>query len=210
MSEQELHSPQPTKSPYSGAYNIPIPPIPAPESEPNSPELPYLAYVQPFSTSAGNSGAGQQQQQFKSSFAPSNKAAERKAKAQAQQAAQQAAAHKPGRAQGVRKKGTRPTSGTSGAWGESSEEEDDDDDEDDDDVDSDGPAMGQLGVPQVGQRVASPGANPQAMGPDGYPTQQGMHTRPPRTLPQIPGQREYCECVFPIRFLQVFRFGVQA
>ncbi|KAG5646986.1 hypothetical protein DXG03_001710 [Asterophora parasitica] len=123
---------------------------------------------------------------FKSSFAPSNKAAERKAKAQAQQAAHHAATHKPGRANGKRK------SKIAGAWNESSdeEEEEEEEDDDDDDVDSDAEPV----VNRQGQGFASSttslrqGPNTSGELPSEPNQQQYSHLRPPRTLPQIPEQ----------------------
>jgi CCR4-NOT transcriptional complex subunit CAF120 len=72
--------------------------------------------------------------QYRSSFTPSRKAAERLAKTLAQQAAHQAAVHKPGRSNG------RTRTKSQGAWGDSSEEEEEEaeEEDDDDDVDSDG------------------------------------------------------------------------
>ncbi|TFK70340.1 hypothetical protein BDN72DRAFT_877898 [Pluteus cervinus] len=133
----------------------------------------------------------QQQQQYKSSFAPSKQAAERKAKAQAQQAAHHAAVHKPGRTGGRRK-----NKAAGGAWESSDEEEEEEDDEDDDEADSDTPAPavrppGHLPTPPPNasagsSRFASP--NLQAVDGPGY-----SHPRPPRTLPQPPGARPHGE-----------------
>ena len=67
---------------------------------------------------------------YKSSFAPSTKAAERKAKAKEQKDAKLAAVHRPGRANGKRK------SRVAGAWESSEEEEEEEDDEDEDELDS--------------------------------------------------------------------------
>ncbi|KAF5382113.1 hypothetical protein D9615_004450 [Tricholomella constricta] len=127
--------------------------------------------------------------QFKSSFAPSSKAAERKAKAQAQQAAHHAAVHKPGRANGKRK------SRIAGAWNESSEEEDEEEEEeDDDDADSDAEPAGN----RQGSGFASNTSLRQPQNPPGEQAtelaqQQYSHLRPPRTLPQIPGNQNYPE-----------------
>lgn len=120
--------------------------------------------------------------QYKSTFAPSRKAAERIAKTQAQQAAHQAAVHKPGRSNG------KPNSKGRGAWGDSSDEEEEDEgeeEEDDDDVDSDGE-----------RAPASRGAGPDGnqASPYGSSTDHGANNQriPPRHLPQLPpGQQGY-------------------
>ena len=136
--------------------------------------------------------------QYKSSFAPSNKAAERKAKAQAHQAAHHAAVHKPGRANGKRK------SKAVGAWESSDEEEEEEEEEDDDDVDSDG-ELQKSGLqsrsshqnltastaslasgrpqPQIQTMYTGPNENQHDIPPT------PSHLRPSRNLPQIPGSR---------------------
>ncbi|KAH9481606.1 CCR4-NOT transcriptional complex subunit [Psilocybe cubensis] len=134
---------------------------------------------------------------YKSSFAPSNKAAERKLKAQAQQAAQHAATHKPGRANGKRK------SKTAGAWESSDEEEEEEEEEDDDDDDVDSDSQQRRG-PQSsssqsqGMSSSSNSLRPlqtQGQGPVGQQheyqdsPQTPSHLRPARNLPQIPGNR---------------------
>lgn len=133
---------------------------------------------------------------YRSSFAPSKQAAERKAKAQAQQAAHHAATHKPGRANGKRK------SRVGGAWNESSEEEEEEDD-DDDDADSDAEPSPvnrqQDATPVSGGGVSSNASSRQTQGQaqnSSNSAEQGQypHLRPPRTLPQIPGNRLQREC----------------
>jgi len=123
---------------------------------------------------------------YKSSFAPSSKAAERKMKAEAQKAAK----HRPGRANGKRQ------SHAAGAW-ESSEEEDDEEEDDDDDLESD---VGRPPASARSQAVSTPGGfnsgrpsplplqspNPFG-GPDQLtPTPATAPGRPPRNLPQPP------------------------
>ena len=129
--------------------------------------------------------------QYKSSFAPSKQAAERKAKVQAQQAAHHAATHKPGRANGNKRK-----SRIAGTWDESSdeEEEEEEEDDDDDDVDSDtDPSLANKPTPpapaslNASQRSVQGHVQPGGSNTDGvYP-----HVRPPRTLPQPPGNQNY-------------------
>ncbi|KAG6910858.1 hypothetical protein DXG01_007174 [Tephrocybe rancida] len=128
--------------------------------------------------------------QFKSSFAPSKQATERKAKAQAQQAAHHLATHKPGRVNGKRK------SRAAGAWNQSSddeeeEEEEDDDDDDDDDDDADSDAEPSLGNKQNSGPASSSTSlqhrQQQQFVEQGGDPQQYSQLRPPRSLPQVPG-----------------------
>lgn len=125
---------------------------------------------------------------YRSSFAPSNKAAERKAKAQAQIEAQLAAAHKPGRANGKRK------SKIAGAW-ESSEEEEEEE-EDDDDADSEGEALNKTKGPYqnlsssaVSGRSAPMQMQIQPISNDLQSELSPSQLRPSRNLPQIPTAR---------------------
>ncbi|KAJ8072371.1 hypothetical protein PM082_015930 [Marasmius tenuissimus] len=126
----------------------------------------------------------------KSSFAPSNKAAERKAKAQAQQAAAAAAASRPGRATNGKRK-MRSAKADDGAWSSDDEEDDDDDDDEeegDEEVDSDGePVTKQTS----GVNSSDNSIRPPTQGGDDYFPQQPTptHLRPPRNLPQIPAGR---------------------
>jgi CCR4-NOT transcriptional complex subunit CAF120 len=140
-----------------------------------------------------------------SSFAPSNKAAERKAKAKAQKDAHLAAVHKPGRANGKKKKTSMV-----GGW-DSSEEEDEDEEEDDDDVDSDGGRRADSGL--KGQQQLQSGLSGSALssahghgrpglqiqpvsgGIGGDPSEvlTPSQLRPSRNLPQIPGGRNLGE-----------------
>ncbi|KAF4613981.1 hypothetical protein D9613_007907 [Agrocybe pediades] len=130
---------------------------------------------------------------YRSSFAPSNKAAERKLKAQAQQAAHHAATHKPGRANGKKK------ANTGGAWESSDEEEEEEEEEEDDD---DEPASGSerptaRGYPsnsmQQGLSTAGSLKPLQTQQLQDYQQQDGVqtpsHLRPARNLPEIPGNR---------------------
>jgi len=132
---------------------------------------------------------------YKSSFAPSNKAAERKAKAQAQMEAQLAAAHKPGRANGKRK------SRIAGAW-ESSEDEDEEEEEEEE-VNSDGEVLNNAkGLQSIsshqnlsssavsGRSIQQPVAN------DSQQEVSPSQLRPSRNLPQIPGARNSGESNF--------------
>ncbi|PFH52925.1 hypothetical protein AMATHDRAFT_172403 [Amanita thiersii Skay4041] len=132
--------------------------------------------------------------QYKSSFAPSKQAAERKAKAQAQQAAHHAAVHKPGRLNGKRK------SKIAGAWNESSDEDEEDEEEDEDDeADSDD------GRPASNKQATSSGPAsstasirpPQIQSHSSHLSESNMdinaQSRPPRTLPQLPGNRLHGE-----------------
>lgn len=128
---------------------------------------------------------------YKSSFAPTNKAAERKLKAQAQQAAAHAATHRPGRANGKRKMKN------AGAW-ESSEEEDEEEEEEeeDDDMDSDGQKPMARGLQShQGLSSSANSLRPQIQttqpGPNDYfqdvpPTPS--HLRPARNLPVPPNR----------------------
>ena len=119
---------------------------------------------------------------FRSSFAPSNKVAERKLKAQAQQAAYEAAKHRPGRANG--KKKVR----ASGAWESSEEEEEEEEEEDDDDVDSD-PEVPKISGPQSTYSSSSSAKPPQSSQyGDSNPDHPPSHLRPPRHLPPVPGR----------------------
>lgn len=144
--------------------------------------------------------------QFKSSFAPSKQAAERKAKAEAQQAAHHAAVHKPGRANGRRK------SRIAGTWNESSEEEEDDDDDDDDDqADSDmEPALAN----KQGSGFASSDTslrqfqNQGQGGEQSEASQPYSHLRPPRTLPQIPGNQGYRMFDRSVAFNPIYRISL--
>ncbi|KAL0574993.1 hypothetical protein V5O48_006981 [Marasmius crinis-equi] len=125
----------------------------------------------------------------KSSFAPSNKAAERKAKAQAQQAAAAAAASRPGRAANGKRK-MRSAKADDGAWSSDEEEEEDeeeDEDEDNEEVDSDGEPASK---PVSGANSSDNSIKP-PQGGDDYFAQQATatHSRPPRNLPQIPTGR---------------------
>ncbi|KAF8071834.1 hypothetical protein FPV67DRAFT_1411572 [Lyophyllum atratum] len=159
------------------------------EDEPSSPKQATVEPLHIRSTKAPSPPPlSEAPSQFKSSFAPSRQAAERKAKAQAQQAAHHAAVHKPGRANGKRK------SRIAGAWNESSEEEEEEDDDDDEDADSD--AELQVGNRQGSGFASSTTSLRQAQSPPGEQTmdshqQQYSHLRPPRTLPQIPGNQGY-------------------
>jgi CCR4-NOT transcriptional complex subunit CAF120 len=141
--------------------------------------------------------------QYKSSFAPSKQATERKAKVQAQQAAHHAATHKPGRANGNKRK-----SRIAGAWNESSDEEEEDEEEeeeeDDDDVDSDtDPSQVNKPMPPSGaslnpQRSVQGHAQPGGSNMDA--PQVYAHARPPRTLPQPPGFQNYCKCIYIVTY----------
>jgi CCR4-NOT transcriptional complex subunit CAF120 len=131
---------------------------------------------------------------YKSSFAPSNKAAERKAKAQAQMEAQLAAAHKPGRANGKRK------SKIAGAW-ESSEDEEEEEEEEDD-VNSEGEILTNAkGLQSISshQNLSSSAVSGRSMqlqhvSNDSQQEVSPSQLRPPRNLPQIPGAQNNGEC----------------
>jgi len=140
----------------------------------------------PLPTSSGESGP------YRSSFAPSNKAAERKLKTQAQQAAHHAATHKPGRVNGKKK------SNTAGAWESSDEEEEEEEEEEDDDdevqSDSERPTgrgyhtnSSQQGLSTTGSLRPLQTQQSQEYQQDGVQTPS--HLRPPRNLPEIPGNR---------------------
>ena len=123
--------------------------------------------------------------QFRSSFAPSSKVAERMQKALAQQAAHEAAKHRPGRANGKKAKTT------AGAWESSEEEDEDEDDDEDEDVDSD-PEVPMRGPQSASSRLSSSSSArpPQSQhgasdSNDGPPS----HLRPPRHLPPVPPGR---------------------
>ena len=126
---------------------------------------------------------------YKSTFAPTNKAAERKLKAKAQQAAAHAATHRPGRANGKRKMKN------AGAWESSEEEEEEEEEEEDDDMDSDGQkpmARGSQNASSSSNNAARSQIQTTLTGPNDYnqdilPTPS--HLRPPRNLPQIPPTR---------------------
>jgi CCR4-NOT transcriptional complex subunit CAF120 len=128
--------------------------------------------------------------QYKSSFAPSKQATERKAKVQAQQAAHHAATHMPGRVNGNKRK-----SRIAGAWNESSDDDDDEEEEEEeDDVDSDtDPSLADKPMPPAApsnpQRSIQGHSQP---GGSNIDTPQGFpHARPPRSLPQPPGNQNY-------------------
>ncbi|KAG6821295.1 hypothetical protein H0H93_000155 [Arthromyces matolae] len=181
------------------------------EDKPASPKQASPTSVEPLHiqktpspTPAGNDSATQ----FKSSFAPSKQATERKAKAQAQQVAHQLAVQRPGRANGKRQ------SQAAGAWNESSEEEDDDDngdDDDDDDDDDDADSDADPSIPNKESSVASSTSLPQRQNPT-ESQQIYAHLRPPRSLPQVPGngyqedynlsQRNQYSAPIPPRMLQ--------
>lgn len=150
----------------------------------------------------GVSDPGETLPYTESSFAPSNKAAERKAKAKAQKDAQLAAVHKPGRANGKKKS-------MAGAWDSSEEEDEEEEEDEDEDVDSDGAkrrdsAYKGKGAHQQLHIVPSGSASSSALG-HGRPGSQFQpvtggigeepevlspsQLRPPRNLPQIPGRR---------------------
>jgi CCR4-NOT transcriptional complex subunit CAF120 len=134
---------------------------------------------------------------YKSTFAPTNKAAERKLKAQAQQAAAHAATHRPGRANGKRKM-KDPDAWESSE--EEEEEEDEEEDDDDDDMDSDGQkpqARGLQSVPSSSNHAVRLQIQTMQTGPNDYnqdvpPTPS--HLRPARNLPQIPPTRDQSTC----------------
>ncbi len=145
---------------------------------------------------------------YKSSFAPSNKAAERKAKAQAQMEAQSVAAHKPGRANGKRK------SRIAGAW-ESSEEEEEEEEEEEDDVNSEGEILTNakgLQSTLSHQNLSSSAVSGRSiqLQPVSNDSQQEMspsQLRPSRNLPQIPGARnsgEWCQIIYLLHFKKKF------
>ncbi|KAI0635974.1 hypothetical protein C8Q77DRAFT_1155712 [Trametes polyzona] len=180
----------------------PAPPPAAPQSPsqttrvtspPTSPPLPEVT-----TTPASPSQTRTAPSEPRSSFAPTRLAAERKKKSEAQQAALQAAAHRPGKANG-RKRKPQDT----GAWGESSEEEEEEEEEeDDDDVDSDdepaprrtsvsdqASAAGHGAPPSTGARspyaqtnASSPARSQVDVNAGAYPA-----SRRPRDLPQVPG-----------------------
>ncbi|KAG6888430.1 hypothetical protein C0992_008510 [Termitomyces sp. T32_za158] len=121
--------------------------------------------------------------QYKSSFAPSKQATERKAKAQAQQVAHQIATHKPGRVNGRK-------SQAAGTWNESSEEEDDEDEEEEDDDDADSDTEPALMKKRSTGFASSSHSLPQrqhSSDHSGESQQSQSHLRPPRSLPQVPG-----------------------
>ncbi|RDB26418.1 hypothetical protein Hypma_006695 [Hypsizygus marmoreus] len=158
----------------------------------DKPSSPKQVRVEPLNLRSTNKSpppapaAQEHATQFKSSFAPSKQAAERKAKAQAQQAAHHAAVHKPGRANGKRK------SRVAGAWNESSDEEEEEEDEEDDQADSD---TEPLQANKAGSGFGSSNTSlrqSQAQAEQDM-SQQYSHLRPPRTLPQIPGNQNYPE-----------------
>ncbi|KAI0950970.1 hypothetical protein AcW1_008133 [Taiwanofungus camphoratus] len=177
----------------TASQHKPSPPSSAPSSAPPIPEV-----IEP---SSSPSRAPVDRREYRSSFAPSRQAAERKAKTQAQQAAHQAAVSRPGKANGKGK----PRNQSRGAWAESSdEEEEEEEEEDDEDADSDAeppPRMASRTSQQpvapsmtpsssVGQtypqgRVMSPAGSGTDFNTNAYP----QHRRPPRELPQLPGQR---------------------
>ncbi|KAF9525646.1 hypothetical protein CPB83DRAFT_859099 [Crepidotus variabilis] len=172
------------------------PPLPVGPSNVANQELPQgVLNVQPLNIHAPqptnpSNPAERDSVPYKSSFAPSNKAAERKAKAQAQKDAHLAATHKPGRANGKRK------SRIGGAW-ESSEEEEEEEEDEDEDVDSDGEVQNKGKGPQSNSSHQTLSSNGQQgrlvpMPSDALQdmTPPGSHLRPQRNLPQIPaGQR---------------------
>lgn len=190
--EQDDETPAPSQQRKSS-----LPPTPTP------PAVPEVVQLAP--SSAGTSGLADSQ--IRSSFAPSKQAAERKAKTQAQQAAHQAAVNRPGKANGRGRTQQRDR----GAWNDSSdEEEDEEDEEDDDDADSDGePRTSRAAGSRADQDSASgsvahsaiargeyqtaggvsPARSAVGVSPSAYPSGPGSAPRPPRDLPQVPGQR---------------------
>ncbi|KAG7089468.1 hypothetical protein E1B28_011153 [Marasmius oreades] len=160
--------------------------------------------VQPLRTNRTSSASPPPAQlpgPVKSSFAPSNKAAERKAKVQAQQAAAAAAASRPGRAANGKRK-MRSAKAYAGAWSsdEEEDEEDEDEEEGNEEVDSDGEPTSK---PASGMNSSNTSVKPPLEGGDPYDSfhqQQGpAHLRPARNLPQIPAGRSQDEPLPPRR-----------
>ena len=168
----------------------------------DSSTVPLSPNIEPLNVQRDEQPSGSSSQQpgpasvdavpYKSTFAPTNKAAERKLKAQAQQAAAHAATHRPGRANGKRKMKN------AGVWESSEEEEEDEEDEDDeedDDMDSDGQkpmARGTQSISSSSNNAVRPQIQTTQTGPNDYvedvpPTPS--HLRPARNLPQIPPNR---------------------
>ncbi len=156
-----------------------VPPQPAPK--PLAPKHAALTPPPPPSSDVSN--------QYKSSFAPSKQAAERKARAEAKEAAHHAAVHRPGRANGRKKKDA--------GWNESSdEEEEDEDEEEEDDADSDrDPSAPPTSIKPPASTDSHGPPHPRSMqghsmqGHGDYESQQFSNLRPARTLPQIPGRQ---------------------
>ena len=131
---------------------------------------------------------------YKSSFAPSTKAAERKAKAKEQKDAKLAAVHRPGRANGKRR------SRVAGAWESSEEEEEEEDDEDEEEHDSEQLLTnGKVTAPQsVSSHHTMPSPEVPGRGLQIQPVSGNFQSemlltpsqlRPSRNLPQIPPTR---------------------
>lgn len=145
----------------------PAPPAPGPPLTTVEPLRPRSA---PRGQSLSPPPQPPQQEQYKSTFAPSKLAAERKAKAEAEKAAHHAAASRPGRAANGKRQ--MRSADKSKGWNDSSDEEDEeeeDEDEDDDDNESDAAKTRSAAASSRGGEMEAP-----------------SHLRPPRNLPLPP------------------------